>query len=91
MELKNPQKFLIRLKQDLIPLASVSLPVSDTVSVKGTSVHSERINILQNGFLKGLIYLTINSVTFWTAFVKNKRQIGCVHFKKQTCSVKNRF
>lgn len=28
MGLKNPQKFLIRLKQDLIPLASVSLILS---------------------------------------------------------------
>lgn len=33
MELKNPQKFLIRLKQDLIPLASVSLFLSVTPSV----------------------------------------------------------
>lgn len=60
MELKNPQKFLIRLKQDSFSLC-VSLPVSDTVSVKGASVHSKRINILQNWLLKGLIYLTINS------------------------------
>lgn len=66
--IKSLQKFPIRLQQD-----PILFPVRDTVSVKGASVHSKRMNILQNWVSKGLTYVTINPVAFWTSFVRHKR------------------